>query len=320
MGRREANRWKGIDISRELLEQAKTRPLTDEEILTLKKCYTGYGGLTSWSNGQFFTPSNIVKFITDFLEIPEGSAILEPSCGAGAFFEYLPDNCHVTGVELSHETAAVARLCHPNAEIIRGNTLEMLNAYENSFDFVIGNPPFEKMNKKDLPEGYDIATRGHGRVEWYFVELAVRALKPGGVAALVLPDGIFSMDSARVLRTWVMEQCYYMGTVSLPNETFYHSGTSVKTSIMFIQKKLPNINPGNYYVYMAICDSIGWDSRGREKGECDLDKILAAYRFEFVSKIKGNLRVPLIDPEVKVITETKKNCTGQLGWDFEQAS
>jgi len=327
MGQKEARRWNGIDRCRELIKESKTRELTAEEILLLKKEYTGYGGLYSgsWSNnGQFFTPPNITKFILDLLQIPSGTKVLEPSAGAGAFFEFLPKGCDVTGIEITQEAAEVVRLCYPNINVIRGDALSMLSDLEGKFDFCIGNPPFMKLNPGNRPDGYTISEKGKGKAEWYFTELAVRSLKPGGLAALVLPDSIFSTSSDAHLRKWVAvgndeenPQCWYIGTVSLPKETFYFSGTSVSTSIMFIQKKIPGVDLGGYSIFMAICENIGWDSRGRQTGQCDLDKILAAYR----DRVGTDFTLPVTPQQkVKYIVETSKKYHGQLCLDFGQAS
>lgn len=274
MGRIERKRWGDNDRAMELVEESATRALTLEEIDDLKRRYTGYGGLTL-SNGQFFTPSVVTNFIVDMLGLRAGSTaeILEPSCGAGAFFNALPSTCRILGVEMMHEAAKVARICYPHVEVLQKNTLEILYSLENRFDFVVGNPPFMKLKHEPQLAGFEVA-RFLGKAEWYFVELASRALRPGGVCAFVVPDGILSNAKDQKARKWLCESHWLRAVISLPTETFKHVGTGVKTSILVFQKKLPGVDLGNYQIFMGICKEIGWDSRGRSTEKCDLPEML----------------------------------------------
>ncbi len=277
MGRQERKRWEGIDEARKLIEASRTRKLTADEVIGLKKYYTGYGGLyaSNWANGQFFTPPVVTRFVLDLLDIPAGSKVLEPSCGAGAFLEQIPAGCQVTGIELMRETAEVARLCYPEADIRSADALELLSELEGRFDFVVGNPPFMKITKKY--DGFPVTGKTR-KAEWHFIELAVRALKPGGWLALIVPDSILGNSSEQAMRKWLMEECVYRGTISLPMETFKPVGTTCKTSVILAQKMVPGVDYGNYNVFMAICDDIGWDSRLRPTGKCDLAPVLEEYR------------------------------------------
>lgn len=285
MGRKERKRWDGIDAARNLIEQSRSRSLTPEEIVILKKSYTGYGGLCSsnWNNGQYFTPTNVIQFIYNMLNVTPTSYLLEPSCGAGSFFEFVPKYCKATGVEMMDETAEVARLCYPNVEVVTGDTLEMLDLIENQYHYVVGNPPYMNINNKY--EGFTIAKKSK-RAEWYFIELAVRALKPGGKLALVLPDGVLSNSRDKPIREWLMNECIYLGTVSLPVETFKPTGTTVKTSVIIAHKKVPGVKYGIYDVLMAVCEDIGWDIRLKPTGKCDLDLIFEEYSKHRSSQIK----------------------------------
>jgi hypothetical protein len=38
---------------------------------------------------------------------------------------------------------------------------------------------------------------------------------------------------------------------------------------------------GDYWIYMAVCEDIGWDSRGRPTGNNELPVILDEYRYGF---------------------------------------
>lgn len=279
MGRQERKRWADNDKARELIEIAQTRTLTCEEIKQLRVCYTGYGGLSSWNTTQHFTPPVVVQFIYDCLNIPTGSKIFEASCGAGAFIQQAPVGCDVFGIELMQETANVARICNPDAVIETGDALGYLDRIEGKFDYAVGNPPFAGFSKKNAPEGYEVAPFSN-RLEWYFVELSYRALKPGGMLALVVPDGVLSNARDQKCREFYIKNAWYRSTVSLPDVTFKHSGTGCKTSIIFIQKPCPSVvlPEEDKSVMMCLCENIGWDSRRREIKTNDLPKILDAMK------------------------------------------
>jgi type I restriction enzyme M protein len=277
MGRAERKRWNGNERVRDLLKESESRDLSPDEIEEVRMSYTGGGGLHD-TFGQFFTPSVVTNFIIDLLGITDGT-VLEPSCGAGAFLEALPAECHVEGIEMMHEASAVSRLLYPKARITTGNTLTYLTALEERFDYVLGNPPFCDVPKYDDYSDYTIAQKGRGRAEWYFLELGLRALKPGGILAYVVPDGILGNSKDEPLRKWIMnEQAWVLAVISLPPETFKMVGTTVKTSVLVLQKKIPGVDRGDYPIFMALSKEIGWDSRGRSTGKCDLPEILATWR------------------------------------------
>ncbi|MFX4261266.1 HsdM family class I SAM-dependent methyltransferase [Pelotomaculum propionicicum] len=275
MNRRLARKWyDGIDRAKEILDISKERDLTLEEIEELKTLHTGYGGLTSFKSDQFFTPEVVTSFLVDMVDPKDGWNVLEFSCGCGAFLNALTQknsNINLTGIELSYDLAQIASLCYPKANIIRGDALDYLAEFEGRMNLVISNPPF---GMPTVRKNFEVARRAS---EQYFLEMAVRCLKPGGVVALILPEGIFCNSHTKPLRKWLMEKCYYLGTISLPIQTFYFAGTGVKTSIMLAKKKYPGHEAGNYPVFMAICEEVGWDNRGKPTGKCDLDKIREAY-------------------------------------------
>lgn len=277
MGRIERKRWENNDRVSTLLKEAENRTLLPVEIAEIRKCYTGYGGLHD-TFGQFFTPPVVTRFVVDLLGINSGR-VLEPSCGAGAFLEALPHSCEVEGFELMHEAYSVTKLLYPSAKITKSNTLTHLQDLEGRFDYVIGNPPFCDVPKYEDYSAYTIAQQGRNRAEWYFLELGLRALKPGGIMAVILPDGVLSNKKEEALRKWIMtEMAWVRASISLPLETFKLAGTTVKTSILVLQKMMPGVELGDYSIFMAMCEHIGWDNRGRDTGKCDLPAILEQWR------------------------------------------
>lgn len=93
----------------------------------------------------------------------------------------------------------------------------------------------------DLPYGGNKTTNikkklGNVKTEILFIERCLALLKPGGRLGIVLPEGIFNNPSLAYVREFCEDRAFIRAVVSLPQETFYSSGASVKGSILFMQK------------------------------------------------------------------------------------
>ncbi|MBV2186758.1 MAG: N-6 DNA methylase, partial [Rhizobium sp.] len=71
-----------------------------------------------------------------------------------------------------------------------------------------------------------------------FIERILKMLKPGGRAAIVLPQGKFNNSSLAFIREWILKKARLLAVVGLHPNTFKpHTGT--KTSVLFVQKYTP---------------------------------------------------------------------------------
>jgi type I restriction enzyme M protein len=74
------------------------------------------------------------------------------------------------------------------------------------------------------------------KTEILFIERCLTLLKPGGRLGIVLPEGVFNNPSLQYVREFCEDRAFIRAVVSLPQETFYSSGATVKTSLLFLQK------------------------------------------------------------------------------------
>jgi type I restriction enzyme M protein len=74
------------------------------------------------------------------------------------------------------------------------------------------------------------------KTEILFIERCLALLKPGGRLGIVLPEGIFNNPSLAYVREFCENRAFIRAVVSLPQETFFSSGASVKASLLFLQK------------------------------------------------------------------------------------
>lgn len=113
------------------------------------------------------------------------------------------------------------------------------------FDVILANPPFAgEMKDKKMLAHYDLAKPALKRAknkaakeerDVLFIERIIKFLKPGGRAAIVLPQGKFNNSSLAFIREWILRKARLLAVVGLHPNTFKpHTGT--KTSVLFVQK------------------------------------------------------------------------------------
>ncbi len=117
---------------------------------------------------------------------------------------------------------------------------------ELKFDIVLANPPFAgEIKDRKMLSHYDLAKPALKRAgnskapkeerDVLFIERILKMLRPGGRAAIVLPQGKFNNSSLAFIREWILKRARLLAVVGLHGNTFKpHTGT--KTSVLFVQK------------------------------------------------------------------------------------
>lgn len=117
---------------------------------------------------------------------------------------------------------------------------------ELKFDVILANPPFAgEMKDRKMLVHYDLAKPALKRAgddkapkeerDVLFIERILKMLRPGGRAAIVLPQGKFNNSSLAFIREWILKKARLLAVVGLHPNTFKpHTGT--KTSVLFVQK------------------------------------------------------------------------------------
>ena len=139
----------------------------------------------------------------------------------------------------------------------------------DEYDLILTNPPYVMSGSSNLKEEiakdeelkahYSINAMG---IEGLFMEWIVRALKPGGKAFVVVPDGIMNRSNDKKLRDFILEECIVDAIISLPVNTFFT--TNKKTYILAITKKTPlkvsgidSLERQKSPVFTYLCSEIG---------------------------------------------------------------
>lgn len=116
---------------------------------------------------------------------------------------------------------------------------------EMNFDVILANPPFAgEMKNKQMLQQYDLAKPALKRAkdktpkeerDVLFIERIIKMLRPGGRAAIVLPQGKFNNSSLAFIREWILRKARLLAVVGLHGNSF-KPHTGVKTSVLFVQK------------------------------------------------------------------------------------
>ena len=225
--------------------------------------------------GQYFTPRPLIDCIVRLVQPQPGEVVQDPAAGTGGFIvaadhyikERTDDLYKLTeaqgffqrhnafvGVELVPDTQ---RLCLMNlmlhgieSQVESGDSLSPDGERLGKADVILTNPPFGTKKGGGRPTRSDFSiTAETSNKQLAFVEHIVRALKPGGRAAIVLPDNVLFEDGVgRRLRTWVMDLCNVHTILRLPTGIFYAIG--VKTNVVFLTRgKTDRANTKGVWVY-----------------------------------------------------------------------
>ncbi|HBJ85670.1 MAG TPA: N-6 DNA methylase [Verrucomicrobiales bacterium] len=157
--------------------------------------------------------------------------------------------------------------------------------------YLFTNPPFGSkipITDPSILEQYDLGhswsydektdswTKGEGiqksqPPEILFIERCVRFLAPGGIAALVLPDGILGSPGLGYVREWILQNTRVLASIDMHPDTF-QPRVSIQTSLLVLQRKEEKLvlmesaaeRMNDYKVFMAVANHIGHDKRGHK--------------------------------------------------------
>lgn len=211
--------------------------------------------------GQYFTPRPLIDSIVRLIKPQPGEVIQDPAAGTAGFLvaadqyvksqtddlyklteaqAFFQRNNAYTGAELVPDTH---RLCLMNlmlhgieGGVVSADTLSPDGEALGKANIILTNPPFGTKKGGGRPVRSDFSiTADTSNKQLAFVEHIVRALKPGGRAAMVVPDNVLFEDSTgRRLRTWLMDLCDLHTILRLPTGIFYALG--VKTNVVFLSR------------------------------------------------------------------------------------
>jgi len=103
------------------------------------------------------------------------------------------------------------------------------------YDLVMTNPPFGTKGANQAPTRDDF-TISTSNKQLNFIQHVMTILKPGGRAAVVVPDNCLFADQAGEVFKILTEDCSLHTVLRLPNGTFMPYSPGTKTNVIFFTK------------------------------------------------------------------------------------
>ena len=213
--------------------------------------------------GEYYTPRAVTGFMAERIDPKPGEILLDPACGTGGFLtcsirhmreRYVKKPADEVGMQASlravekkplpHMLCVTNMLLHgiEDPSFVRhDNTLaKPYVSYTNAdrVDIVLTNPPFGGKEEPGIESNFPSHFQTRETAD-LFLALIMRLLKPGGRAAVVLPDGsLFGEGVKTRLKEQLMAECNLHTIVRLPNSVF-KPYASIGTNLLFFEKGEP---------------------------------------------------------------------------------
>lgn len=273
--------------------------------------------------GAIYTPENIRNYITEstfnkWQGNIENIICADIACGCGGFLltvsNYLKNNTNKNFYEIYNENlfgVDVADYSINRAKILlslnailqgedidfdfnfhKGNTLclEINNAFNipiNSFDIIVGNPPYVCSRNMDeeslsLVKNWSVGNSGHPDLYIPFFEVGVENLSPNGVLGYITVNSFFKSINGRALREYISNKKLSLKIVDFGGEQIFEAYNTY-TCLCFItneisdgihykrkeSKSLFDLKDSDFYFieYKKIDDWNGWNLVDNEYAE-----------------------------------------------------
>ena len=254
-------------------------------------------------NGQFRTPRHIIKLMVDMVAPQPTDEICDPALGTAGFLVAAAEFVRDTHPQALTDTSQRHHFHHSmfhgydfDPTMLRIGSMNMLmhgvespdiryrdslsegaSGDEDRYSLVLANPPFA--GSLD----YEVTSKALQRVvktkktELLFMALFLKLLKPGGRAAVIVPDGVlFGSSSAhKEIRRVLVEDQKLDAVVKLPSGVF-KPYAGVSTAILFFTKT----NSGgtdDVWFYDVQADGFSLDDKRNPVEANDLADVLARW-------------------------------------------
>ncbi|MEK7992021.1 MAG: restriction endonuclease subunit S, partial [Thiotrichaceae bacterium] len=269
------------------------------------------------SEGQFFTPMPICKFILMSLPLEQRvqafddtPKALDYACGAGHFLTELATQMlpyvekykqakvndffySIYGVEKEYRLSKVAKLSsfmygHEGIQVLHQDALaehEDLNA--GSFDILVANPPFAVEGflatlDEEQREAFELTQTvnnvvSNNNIQCFFIERAKQLLAPNGVAGIIVPSSILSNADAIHSKTRELILQYFDIVALVELGSGTFGKTGTNTVVLFFRRKSLQPEAATHYRYRVDTWFDGHDDEGEIYQDVNLIKAYCRY-------------------------------------------
>ena len=238
------------------------------------------------SEGQFFTPVPICKFIVASLPLEqkiidssEPIKAIDFACGAGHFLNEFAlavtplvekhkqtdiKNYYqnIVGIEKEDRLAKVAKVSafmygQEDINIIEQDALDQHEQIKlNSFDCLVANPPFAVEDflltlDEEVRETYSLFDTvndlGNKNIQCFFLERAEQLLAPNGVTGIVVPTSILNNSDNTHIRTREILLKYFDIVSIVELGSGTFGKTGTNTVVLFMRRKAHNPSQAEHF-------------------------------------------------------------------------
>jgi type I restriction enzyme M protein len=258
------------------------------------------------SEGQFFTPVPICKFVVSSLPLEqlitqhnEPLRAIDYACGSGHFlteyaqqlpallqtYKNLSDPssyyAHIYGIEKEDRLAKVAKVSafmygFKDIQVIDADALvPHASIKEQGFQLLVANPPFAVEDflltvPADDRERFEllrtVSDMGNRNVQCFFLERSQQLLAPGGVMGVIVPSSILSNTDGMHIATREMLLKYF-DFVSIAELGGQTFGkTGTNTVVLFLRRKAQRPEPAEHYWNRTLDFFENWQSEAQSGG------------------------------------------------------
>ena len=237
---------------------------------------------TAGQNGQFRTPRHIIALMVAMTAPTPTDEICDPACGTAGFLIAASEYVRDAHPEVEHDPQARTHFHNSmfhgfdfDSTMLRIGSMNMLlhgieepdiryrdslsegaGDEEGLYSLVLANPPFAGSLDYETTAQNLLRVVKTKKTELLFLALFLRLLRPGGRAAVIVPDGVLfgSSKAHRELRRVVVEEQKLDAVVKLPSGVF-RPYAGVSTAILLFTK---TESGGTDYVWFYDVTADGW--------------------------------------------------------------
>jgi type I restriction enzyme M protein len=219
--------------------------------------------------GQYFTPRVLIKSIVRVMQpdprVSPHFKICDPACGTGGFlvaaYQWLLEKTRDGSQIDRKDYKRIRSQTYYGQDLVpRPRRLALMNLFLQGleptiylddaiykadrgerYDCILTNPPFGTKGANQAPDRDDFTIETSNK-QLNFVQHVQHVLKPGGRAAMVLPDNCLFEGKAGEVFEILMQDCNVHTVLRLPRGTFTPYSQGVKANVVFFQKGLPTEN------------------------------------------------------------------------------
>lgn len=236
-----------LELLRRLDAGELSEPLTDEQKQVLAR-YSGTGGNLVGADGkkgsayEYYTPKPIAAGCWDLLVAMgfKGGKVGDPCAGVGIFGATAPANAAMETVELNETSGRINQLVNGGpgySAVVAPFETVASRTPDEIWDAVITNVPFGGVHDRGSNRKID-PKYSDQPLETYFILRSLEKLKPGGLAAFIVPPRVVSAKGGREeqLRIAASYLAEFRGAYRLPNSVFGTADADTITDVIVFRK------------------------------------------------------------------------------------